>query len=479
MISTRTEDLLSIVRLGLQPRAVQPLKIIVVGAGMAGLVAAYELQRAGHQLTVLEARERIGGRIQTLREPFSNGLYAEAGAMRLPSTHKLIQTYIQKFGLQTTEFTGAGPNAFFYVNGRRRLRREVERDPACLGFNFAGPNGDQTVLQLWAELLRHTTQQLKADEGYWNDMVRRYERFSLYDFLRSQQWSTEAITAFALVEGLEGVLGLSFLELLKVELAWQGASMSQIVGGMDQLPKAFLPEMQSRIQFGAEMVALDYTSDSVTVHYKSQTGLEQVTGDFAILAVPYPTLRFVDVLKPFSPGKQMALRQLHYMDVVKVFLQCRRRFWEDDDGIFGGATITDLPIQLVFYPDHGRETKQGVLMGCFALGEAANRWASLSPEDRITQALKYVGQVHPQVTKEFEVGVSKVWSEDQFAGGGVAAYEPGQQAVLYPHMITPEGPIHFAGEHASSKHFWIEGAVESGLRAAQEVHERSFVAASQ
>jgi monoamine oxidase len=103
---------------------------------------------------------------------------------------------------------------------------------------------------------------------------------------------------------------------------------------------------------------------------------------------------------------------------------------------------------------------------------------SLPPEDRITQTLKYVAQIHPQVAREFEGGVSKVWSEDKFSGGAFALFEPGQQARLYPHIVAPEGPIHFAGEHASSKRTWIEGAVESGLRAAQEVHERSFGAAS-
>src|SRR5215510_8560940 len=93
MVSLRSEDLLSTARFGLQPQASSPKKVIVVGAGMAGLVAGYELQRAGHEVTILEARERIGGRILTVREPFSNGLYAEAGAMRLPTTHAQFTWY--------------------------------------------------------------------------------------------------------------------------------------------------------------------------------------------------------------------------------------------------------------------------------------------------------------------------------------------------------------------------------------------------
>ena len=472
----RTEDLLSIVQAGLQPRVSAPKKVVIVGAGMAGLVAAYELQRAGHDVTILEARERVGGRVLTIREPFSNGLYAEAGAMRLPSTHNLTQTYIRNFGLPTIEFTKASANAFFYFHGRKHLRRDVEHDPACLGLDFAGPNGDQTVLQLWEELIRDTAARLQADEGYWDGLLNQYGDYSLYNFLKSQGWSMDAITSFALVEGLEPVMAGSFLHALRLEMQWLGADMTQIVGGIDRLPMAFLPEIESRIRLGAEMVALDYTADSATVHYQRGTGLEQVTGDFAIITVPYPVLRFVDVLKPFSPGKQMAIRQLHYADAVKVFLQCHRRFWEEDDGLFGGGTVTDLPIRLIYYPDHGRETKRGVLMGCYAYGEEANRWAALPPEDRITQALKYVAQIHPQITKEFESGASKAWSQDKFSGGAFALFEAGQHARLYPHMAAPEGPIHFAGEHVSLKPTWIEGAVESGLRAAQEVHERALAA---
>jgi monoamine oxidase len=180
-------------------------------------------------------------------------------------------------------------------------------------------------------------------------------------------------------------------------------------------------------------------------------------------------LRHVEALKPFSPGKQRAIRQLHYDASTKILLQCRRRLWEEDDGISGGGTMTDLPIRALYYPDHGRETGRGVLLASYTWGEDAMRWGSLSPADRIVQALENVAVIHPQILDEFEVGASKAWATDEFAGGAFALFEPGQQGRLHQHIVAPEGRIHFAGEHASLAHAWIQGAIESGLRAAGEV----------
>jgi monoamine oxidase len=474
MDAVQINDSLSVARFGLRWQVPHSSKVIVVGAGMAGLVTAYELQRAGHDVTILEATQRVGGRVLTIRDPFADGLYAEAGAMRLPSSHCLTQAYIEKFGLQTYTFTKSSANAFFYLSRKKYLRSEVHQNPTCLPFEFADANSLSVALRRWSDFIHETVPHVTADSGYWNQLLDRYGDDSLYDFLTKQGWSTDIIMAFALVEGLESVLASSFLEVLRIEVQWLSANMSQIRGGMDLLPRAFLPELQNCIVFGAEMVALDYTQDSVTIHYRTRGGLDQIKGDFAILTIPYPSLRFVDVVQSFSAGKQMAIRQVHYVNSTKIFLQCRRRFWEEDDKIFGGATMTDLPNRSIYYPDHGRDTKRGILMAAFTYGEDANRWAALPPEERIEQAVMHTSKIHPQVIHEYEVGVSKVWGEDRFAGGACAFFEPGQEAWLYAHMITPEGPIHFGGEHTSLKHGWIEGAVESGLRAAQEVHSRAL-----
>jgi monoamine oxidase len=177
------------------------------------------------------------------------------------------------------------------------------------------------------------------------------------------------------------------------------------------------------------------------------------------------------MLKPFSRNKQRAIRQLHYDASAKILLQCKRRFWEEDEGIFGGGTMTDLPIRTIYYPDHGRDTGRGVLLASYTWSEDAQRWGSLAPEERITQALENLSCIHPQIREEFEVGTSKMWHDDEFAGGAFALFDPGQQSLLHEHIMAPEGRIHFAGEHTSLCHAWIQGAIESGLRVAHEINE--------
>jgi monoamine oxidase len=112
-----------------------------------------------------------------------------------------------------------------------------------------------------------------------------------------------------------------------------------------------------------------------------------------------------------------------------------------------------------------------VILASYTWSEDAQRWGSLKPDDRIMQALDDVAEIHPQVTKEFEVGTSWMWHDDEFAGGAFALFDPGQQTLLHNEIVKPEGRIHFAGEHASLYHAWIQGAFESGLRAAVAVHQ--------
>ena len=468
------DEHLGVLANGLQPQAADPKRVVIVGAGMAGLVAASELARAGHDPIVLEAQHRVGGRILTLREPFADGLWAEAGAMRLPRSHRLTMALIDRFGLPTQPFTMGNPQAYCWFCGVRIRHAELAGSAMELGFDATELHEHGSIDDMWALALEPFNARLAAEgDAAWPGIASEYDHLSVREFLEQLQWSEGAIELFGLVANQEAMMNSSFLELLREETGSFYTDLVYLDGGTDLLPRAYLPELAHRIRFGARVVAIEQSDRDVTLHYRTSAGRFSETADYAIVTAPFPVLRHVETLTPFSRPKQRAIRQLHYDASAKVFLQFRRRFWEEDDGIVGGGSVTDLAVRNVYYPDHGRQTGRGVVLASYTWGEDAQRWGSLSPPERIVQALEDVTRIHPQAAEEFEVGASKMWHDDEFAGGAFALFDPGQQTLLYEAICAPEGRIHFAGEHASLAHAWIQGAIESGVRAAAEIHEQA------
>lgn len=467
------EDWLRVVREGLPPTTAPRQRVVVVGAGIAGLVAAHELLRAGHDPLILEAQHRVGGRILTLREPFAPGLYGEAGAMRIPRTHALTLAYAEKFGLKLNPFTLQNPEAYCHLFGRKHRWREIDADPALLAGEMSEQDRGTTCTKRWEQAIRPLAEEIEqGGPAAWAAIVARYDGYSTREFLERQHWPEPMIELFGLLQNQEALMNSCFLELLREEVGRFYVDLLQIDGGMDLLPRAFLPALSSRIRFGARMTAIEAADSGVTIHYQTIGGRARVAGDYAIVTVPFPVLRHVEITHPFSSAKRRAIRQLRYDASAKIFLQFRRRFWEEDEGIVGGGTVTDLPIRNVFYPEHGRELGRGVVLASYTWSEDAQRWGSLGHDERLSQALEDLAVIHPQALGEYEVGASKMWHDDPNAGGAFALFEPGQQTLLHDHIVAPEGRVYFAGEHASLAHAWIQGAIESGLSAASAIHAR-------
>jgi monoamine oxidase len=463
-------ELLATPREGIGHPAAQPKDVVIVGAGLAGLVAAFELKRQGHRPVVLEAQNRVGGRVYTLRS-FATGMYAEAGAMRIPRAHDLTMAYCELFGLEMRPFVMGNPRGLVHVGGVRMTAQEAAERPERLPFALSEAERGRSATELWDEAIAELRSMVEADApAAWKQIVRDYDRYSLYDFLRLRGLSEGAIEYYAVMNFLEADMHNAFVEVLREELGRAYVDMQEVVGGMDRLPDGFFAQLQSEVRLGAEVYAIDQDPDAVTVHYKTEAGRFTARGDYAICTLPFSVLRTVDAVKPFSRGKQRAIRQLNYHASTKILFQVRRRIWEEADGIEGGATVTDLPIRRMNYPTPDPSTERGILLASYTWGQDALQWGAMDPETRLEEALDDVSRIHPGIREVFEVGASHAWYGDRWARGAFALFAPEQQTTLQADIVAPEGRIFFAGEHCSLYHAWIQGALESGIRAAREIH---------
>jgi monoamine oxidase len=472
-----SDEVLAVPQAGLEEVRGDRRSVIVLGAGIAGLVCGFELVRQGHDVLILEAQNRVGGRVHTIRD-FAPGLYAEAGAMRIPRVHDLTLAYCDLFGLQLRPFVMGNPHTLLYVNGQRMTVAEADAQPDRLPFDVADHERGKSWSQLWDEATSEFRR--RYDEGgpsSLDELLREYDHYSTREFLLARGFSEGAIELYAVMSFRESNMNAAVVEQLREIVGRSFEDMQEIAGGMDRLPDAFYEQLKPHIRFGAEVTALEQDGDSVTVHYRGPAGRQSVKGDYAVCAIPFSVLRDVEVLgHPFSRPKQQAIRELNYNASSKILLQVRSRFWEREDGIVGGTTTTDLAIRRICYPSYSDPNdERGTLLASYTWGQDALRYGAMREDKAIEQALEDVAKIHPSINSEFEVGAVYNWYDDPWARGAFALFEPEQQTRLHATITQPEGRVHFAGEHTSLYHAWIQGALESGIRAAKEVHEAPAV----
>jgi monoamine oxidase len=464
----------------LLPRPVSPKRVIVIGGGLAGLTAAYELQRIGHTVTLIEARLSPGGRVRTLRDPFADGLYAEAGGEAFyPVVPNYAAHYVEEFDLKRRAPGPAGLTGVQYF--RNTLIRPRPNEPITWPLDLTPNEKPLDLGALREKYLQPALDELVAlitSEGWSSEAVAKFDRISFDALLRSRGASGAAIELLRLQdsdyvgEGAEHYSALDMLgQVYNVRAAGRflRGQFFSIAGGNDLLPRAFAERLGERISYDSAMRRIRWTDTNVTVTYRQAGRDRDLTGDHAICAIPFSVLRTVEVSPAFSPGKMRAIRNLSYASLARTYIQCRERFWQSE-GLSGRAT-TDLPTSYFWEATAGQIGSRGLLQG-YITGPHARRFRGLSAAARERFAREQAQRVFANVGSFAERVASISWDDEPWSRGAYMWLRPGDGKDLWPHLAKPEGRIHFAGEHTSTwfLHGSMQGAIESGIRAATAIN---------
>jgi monoamine oxidase len=469
--------------------------ILILGAGLAGLVAAYELERAGYKVQVLEYNAKAGGRCWTLRGgdtytelggavqhcEFDKGLYLNPGPWRIPYHHYGVLDYCSRFGVTLEPFIQVNYNAYFHspqaYGGKPQRFRHVQAD-------FHGHVAELLAKAVNANALDGELS--KEDREKVLEALKSWG--ALDDKLRyTKSWESSTRRGFQVPRG-GGLMPLpeastpgNFGELLASRL-WKSlevgaeqdyqSSIFQPVGGMDMIAQAFQKRVGHLIRFNAKVTEIKQDDSGVTATYvDSKRGGQPMTarGDYCVCTIPLSILSQI----PMNVGRAMSegISAVPYLEAVKVGLQFKRKFWEQDERIYGGITYSDLPIDRIAYPntDYGKPGK-GILLGAYMFGPNAYEFTSLAPQERVKRAVEQGAQIHPQYKEEFENGIAVGWHRVPWVNGCAGFWTDEARRKHYRNVCEIDGRIVLAGEHASLLWAWQEGAVLSALDAITRLH---------
>jgi monoamine oxidase len=471
--------------------------VLVLGAGLAGLVAAYELQKAGYRVQVLEYHARAGGRNWTLRGgdsytelggisqtcEFDRGHYINPGPWRIPYHHHAILDYCRRLGVAMEPFVQVNYNAYLHsrsaFGGKPQRFRHVYSDfqggvTELLAKAVAqGKLDDPVSTQDKAILLAALRQWGALDANY------RYLKGDATSDRRGYErdpgggLSGEPVPSDPI--GLRDIVTSRLWARMQIGNVYEFQSaIFQPVGGMDMISKAFQREIGRQIMFDAKVTAIRQDVRQVTVSYvDSRRGGETRTAaaDWCICTIPLSVLSQIDI--DVGAPMKAAIEAPAYAASIKIGLQFKRRFWEEDEHIYGGISYTDLPNALIQYPSTGYfQPGKGVLLGAYAFGSYAFEWTALPPAERIAKVLEFGAQIHPQYKQEFENGISVGWHREPATLGCFALWSEAARKQHYNNLCALDGRIMLAGEHASYLPAWQEGAVLSSLDAIARLHRR-------
>ncbi|HZM93022.1 MAG TPA: flavin monoamine oxidase family protein [Vicinamibacterales bacterium] len=455
------------------------VRVVILGGGLAGMTVAYELGKVGYDCRVLEARARPGGRVFTVRRgtvseeegssqtaAFDDGLYFNAGPMRISHHHHTTLAYCRELQVATEVFVPDCESAYLYqtrgpLAGRRVRLREARAD-------FDG---------YIAELLSKALSQVQLDQPLTaedRDRLLAYLRgIGALDQQRQYRGSPRRglddqgrlSTPLALHDLVAGIPGFY------VQTDWSSQpTMMQVAGGMDRLPAALAARLGNRVVYRAAVREIGQSEKGVWAIYADADGRPQrVDADYCVSTIPLPVLNGIQ--KDLSQPVQSAIAASTYDGAGKIGLQFKRRFWEQDDEIYGGRSWTDQEIGQIIYPSHGFTGNKGVLVGYYL--DFARTMRDRPPAERQRLALEQGTRIHPQYATEFETAFSVTWPRVPWSRGSWRSESDAALQALAP-LRQPDGRVHFAGDYMTDMSSWMHGAFESAREVATAIHKRAL-----
>jgi len=469
----------------LQPRG-KNKRIVILGAGLAGMASAYELGKVGYDCVILEARSRAGGRCWTLRTgdqvteidgqtqtvQFDRNLYFNPGPARIPYHHVTID-YCKELGVPLEVFVNVSRQQYYYnenvgsLSDRKVHARQAVTDMRGYISELLAKAVDQSAIN--ATLTTEDKEKLIEFLKTYGDL--NPDLFYKGSNRRGYTVEPGAGTQSGKVADPYDLSALIQLGFANYEVAeWdynQQMTTFQPVGGVDQIAKAFERQVGHRITFESKVKEIRKTPNGVRIVYTDRSGgLQQVTGDYCICTIPLTVLR--NIPSDFSPEMQQAITSIPYYQLGKTGLQFNRRFWEEDENVFGGITWTNQTINQIWYPSYGYLSNKGILVSGYNYGydgfyfeDDAVKIGNLPIVQRISLVLEQGSKIHPQYKDHFENGVSLFWPKIPYTQGAWAKYTTQTRQQYYPRLNQPDGNIYLAGEHLSYLTGWMAGALES------------------